>query len=371
MINYILILGAVQGLFLAVFLFTKNENKIANRLLGFALFGYSIDILNTLYVYSKVYIEYPFFIGMFALMPFLYAPSIYLYAKVLGKKEGVLFPKKYLIHFIPFIFFQIIGPLYLGFQDESFKMSLMTSDVDKPMVSLIVGSLIPFYGLTYVILAIIEARKFNREIRNSYSNIEKVKVDWLLYLLIGIVIIWLLELVQFIITEGLTISNLPMYLLIYIAISILIYAIGFFALKLPQVFISEPDKNKQIESYSKSGLSDDKAEEILKKLDNYMELEKPFIRSDLKSAELAKALDTSIHNLSEVLNKKLHQTFYEFINEYRVEEVKKLITNDVQKQYTLLTHSIESGFSSKSSFNTTFKKFTGQTPSQFRDSLSK
>lgn len=369
MIEYILILGAVQGIFLAAFLFTKKENKIANKLLGLALFGYAIDILNTLYVYTELYYTYPAFIGAFSLMPFLYAPAIYLYSKFLRKRKSETISKKELLHFIPFLIFQIFGPLYLLFQSNSYKLILMESTSDKPLISLIVGSLIPFYGLAYIILAIFEAKKFNKEIRQNYSNIEKVKLDWLVILLFGIAVIWVLEVIQYIITRGLTESNIPMYILIYISISILIYTIGFFALKLPQVFISEVEENPKSESYSKSGLSEERANEILNKLENYIVSEKPFTKNDLKSAELAEAIDTSLHNLSEVLNRNLNQSFYDYVQSYRISEVKRLIEKDKEKQFTLLAHAMAAGFSSKSSFNTTFKKITNQTPSEYRESI--
>ncbi|MCK5703581.1 MAG: AraC family transcriptional regulator, partial [Cyclobacteriaceae bacterium] len=74
--------------------------------------------------------------------------------------------------------------------------------------------------------------------------------------------------------------------------------------------------------------------------------------------------------LSEVINTKLNKTFYDFVNKYRVEEVQqKIIAGDAEK-YNLLSIAFDAGFSSKSSFNSTFKKITGQTPTEFRSSVS-
>lgn len=372
LVEYILILGTAQGIFLSLILFTKKENPVANKLLGAAILAYALDIVNTLFVYNGFYESNPYFMGMISGMPFLYAPSIYLYSRTIGEKS-TSFDKKNFFHFIPFFIIQVIGIiLFIFVIDIEYKNSLLHYGGPRPLEVLIIGALIPVYGITYMVLSIRESRKFNQRIVDNFSNIEKIKLDWLMYLLVGLTVIWILEIVQYIATDGLTKSNTTLYVSIYIAVSILIYSIAFKALHQPEIFLGSPDKDVDIteerdEHYAKSRLSKEAADEIIIHLNKIMNTEKPYLKPDINASLLAEMLNISSHNLSQVLNSHLKQTFYDYINSYRVEEVKKLISDDKEMKFTLLNHSYDAGFSSKSAFNNAFKKFTGKTPSDYRD----
>lgn len=100
-----------------------------------------------------------------------------------------------------------------------------------------------------------------------------------------------------------------------------------------------------------------------------MQPEKPYRDSELTLTKLADMLSVSPHNLSEVINTQVGQNFFDFVNQYRVEEVKQNLANKEMQHFTLLALGLEAGFNSKSSFNAIFKKHTGAPPSEFRKNL--
>jgi len=127
--------------------------------------------------------------------------------------------------------------------------------------------------------------------------------------------------------------------------------------------------NKQKIKYAKSGLSDEASESLYAKLTQVITDDQVYKQQELSIGDFAEMLETHPNYLSQVINEKTGKSFYDFINSYRVEDFKKLIADPKNKQFTLLTLAYQSGFNSKSSFNRYFKKQTGQTPTQYLNSL--
>ena len=102
----------------------------------------------------------------------------------------------------------------------------------------------------------------------------------------------------------------------------------------------------------------------LERIVDRVETEKPYLNPDLNLAELAHRVAMTPREVSELLNGALGTHFFDFINGYRVEHAKTLL-RDAPKR-SIMQVLFESGFNSKSSFNTAFKKYVGQTPSAYR-----
>ena len=106
--------------------------------------------------------------------------------------------------------------------------------------------------------------------------------------------------------------------------------------------------------------------ELSQKLQYYLETEEVYSNKNLKVSDLAALLGIAEKDLSSHIHEEFGVSFSDYINQFRVEKVKKLLRDEEQEQYTLLAIAENAGFSSKSSFNAVFKKLTGLTPSQYK-----
>jgi AraC-like DNA-binding protein len=121
--------------------------------------------------------------------------------------------------------------------------------------------------------------------------------------------------------------------------------------------------------YERSSLGEHEAAMLKGSLLALMEREQPWKESELTLSDLAARLDSTPHKLSEVLNTQIGQTFYDFVNGYRVREVQRRITAGEARSLKILALAMDAGFASKSTFNEAFKKHTRQTPSGFRQTV--
>jgi len=380
--EYIFLLGAAQGFLLTFFLLSKRENLLPNRLFALTILTYSVDILFAFINAKKLYFDYPQLIGLSGPPPFIYSPAIYLYTVYVSRNYRKL-RKKDLLHFIPCALIILVGIYYIPFTSNQDKINLLNPNIPKSLTIVIMRTIIPFYGIAYMVSSLNEVIKYHTRLKETYSNIEKLKLDWLIYLLVGIIFVWLLELIQIFLIEVLEKKEDIFYNYIYLVISIFMYFIAFKSLKQPEIFLSHEDSGEEkaekitdeetegkTAGYKKSGLSEEKALSILKELAACMENEKPYIKPNLSLNELASLLNVTPHNLSEVINTKLNKTFYDFISFYRVEEVKRLMEVDKNEAFSILSTAFDAGFNSKSTFNNIFKKLTGMTPSEYRKGIN-
>lgn len=123
---------------------------------------------------------------------------------------------------------------------------------------------------------------------------------------------------------------------------------------------------KKIKKYAKSSLKDNKSTELWKKLNDIMNLEKPYLNPEYRLNHLAEQVESSVHHVSQVINEKKGVSFSEFINQYRVKEAQELLSSEKADHLSILGISIEAGFNSKTAFYNTFKKITGLTPSEYK-----
>jgi len=119
------------------------------------------------------------------------------------------------------------------------------------------------------------------------------------------------------------------------------------------------------EKYKKSSLSKELSDEIASNLKHAIEKKQLFLNPQLTLSDLAEDIDVSNHDISQVLNENIGKNFYEYINSFRLSHFINLYKDPKYKQFTLLSIAYESGFNSKTTFNTFFKKNTGKSPRDY------
>ncbi|MBP2831948.1 helix-turn-helix domain-containing protein [Aquimarina sp. U1-2] len=138
--------------------------------------------------------------------------------------------------------------------------------------------------------------------------------------------------------------------------------------------ISEADQTIFIDAekpqkYRNSKLTIEEKRVRIHQILEYMDDKKPYLDYELKQSDMANDLSLSVHVLSEVLNDGFGKNFSNFINLYRIEEAKKLLEDPNETQLKIEAIGYQSGFSSRTSFNRAFKKYVGQTPSEYREAF--
>ena len=106
----------------------------------------------------------------------------------------------------------------------------------------------------------------------------------------------------------------------------------------------------------------------LTELEGLMLREKPYREPDLTLPDLAQRLDVPPNYLSQVINERMGYNFFDYINSLRINDAKKLLTDAQYIDQSVMQMAYSVGFNSKSTFNSAFKKFTGETPTAFKSS---
>ncbi len=355
-IEIILLIGAAQGLVLAIILFTlKRPNILPNRLLSAVLIIFSFNMAIHSVSHGKHFLNIPHHETVIFILFFLIGPLIYLYVKVLINSHTALNIKDFW-HFLPFVILLLVSvPLYINslVKNESIFFLQLIADT------------IIIHILIYTALCIKLLRSHSQKIKESYSSIDKINFNWLRFLILALGFLLIASFIEY-----LTLPKTKTWNYDWLIISILMYIIGYAGLRQPEIFSGKPeinlDEKTPKKKYEKSTLTEEMTEKYLQKLKLYIENEKPYLKNDLTLPELSEELLIPVHSLSQIINEQFNQNFFEFINSYRVEEAKKLIRQPDKQNINLASIAFESGFNSVSSFNSAFKKFAGVTPSHYR-----
>mgnify|MGYP003649914500 FL=1 len=232
-------------------------------------------------------------------------------------------------------------------------------------------------GLVYCIWDLILLEKHRKSIANIYSFNEKINLNWVghivySYLVLFIIAsVWVFGATQF---QLMPLQNA--FALVAVSLCLMLCAFGFYGFRQTTVFSNITFLNfegstfnnteSEKSTYLKSGLTHDKIQSLAHQIELYMVNETPYLNDELNLAALAKDLEISPYNLSQVINQYFEKSFYDYINQYRIDKAKLMLGSNNYSHLSILGIAYECGFKSKSSFNRYFKKHTGKSPSLFK-----
>ncbi len=367
----IFIAGGTLAFFLEFLLLAKKNKTLSDKILSFWMFILGIHLFLFYLHFSGLEFKYPHSLGIMIPFPLMHGPLLFLYT---GSLTGYItkWKAKYLLHFLPvLIFYGYYFDFFVSTGQEKIEfVEAMIIQTDSFFPFVFPAILIS--GFSYIFFTFLLFRKHRRNILNNFSySSEKNNLHWLRNLSIGLLVIWLV-----VILSNILLDSSQTETAIYITVTIFVVFIGFFGLRQGNIFVNFPVTYLETglifeaqKRYSKSGLKEDRAIEIQHLLEQLMEEEKLFLDENISLPQLAGKVNIHPNYLSQVINEKYQKNFYDFVNSYRVEEFKQLIAQGKHKKKTFSSLSLDCGFNSKASFNHSFKKITGITPSEFVKSL--
>lgn len=344
------------------FLVDKGRNRLSNRILAIFFIAQIIGISDTLIssLYPDFYAVTPLVAIIGSPVRFLWAPLMYIYVKSLVYTDFSL-KRIHLLHMIPFfaialkliIYYYILDVVAVSnFPEEGGQLFTQQGISGRYLLYV--------HVMIYNLLALITLENFKSKIKNKIAAIESMKFSWLKFILYGYILASFTSIVLHI--PAVEIHPSTGNLLTFIAFLVFFTMLFYKALINPDLFLGTEENPK----YKSSPLAERDAKLILKKMDQFMQINQPFLDPSITVKQLADKLTISDRVLSQIINEYMKQNFYDFINNYRINFAKNLLNNPVDDKMTVLEILYEAGFNSKSAFNVAFKKETGLTPSQFR-----
>lgn len=387
----ILLLGAAHGLFLALALINvKGGNALARRFLALLTLAFATDLAVDFLYQSRYLLLFPKLAYLSESISFLYGPFAYFYVSALTAKDGLRFTGRKWWHFFPFAVSIVLLVPLLTLSDSE-VIAIIYEDADVEGIGLwVLGVLlvlivpIPQIGV-YLVLATRQLMRHGRNIRDQFSYLERISLDWLRNLLIAVGILYLTYMFAVFFAEPFGFGEKTESVL-NLLIVLVIYTMGYLGLRQPAIFAQSDDAphpaaglpeqtmrrptDLEQKKYRKSALDAEMSRALWGELELFVASDEPYLDNKLTLSQLARQMRISPNYLSQVINEQTGSNFFDYVNKHRVDAAKQMLADESRAGSGILTIAMDAGFNSKSAFYTAFKQHTNTTPSEFRKSLT-
>ena len=354
--NILIVAGVIHGfIFSVIIILNKNLKSNTNNFLAFTILSLSLSNFQYWLIDTNIIPRHLYEQNVVWYIPFEFLILPFFYFFVKSFINQTILKKEVLLIFSPLVF----SIIYLMIRN------LLSSEIlVVKFLNIIVEYVSIIFSIVLIILIFI-ILKNNEKKSKTYKSLQVlINTKWIKKSLSLGVLLCLLWAFSFNIFENLLNEGYYKYYPLWIGISVLVYWIGYTAILQKHLY------NERVEIRNK----------ILHKQVNYKEPKKNNgassflkINSSIIGNKLYLNPNLSIKNLSHEFNLSegyisqiINKNFNDYINSLRVEDAKKMLLNAEYDNYTILAIGLESGFNSKSSFYSAFRKFTGKTPVEYK-----
>jgi AraC-like DNA-binding protein len=370
-LQHLFAIGGFHGILLFCLLTIGSDNTKANKILGVWCLFLGLFFLGILVNVQTSLNIFTFFIKWNVYLPASFGALLYLYCRQAITDRS--FSSADILHVLPVLACYLLNIDDL-FTAAEIKLTWATEPADNnpsfPFSQWITYS----QAFIYLGFSFQMVNKYQRAAKNNLADFNPEIFRWIWILLILTLSVWSFKLVS---------SSETLYFLSVISdlvIIFLIYGVALAQWRNPKLFkinkIEEitvsiqytKDNSTQANNSPSRLLDRSTRESILTSVKQFMDTEHAYKDSQLNLMRLAQLIGVSTHHLSEALNQHEGKNFYQFINDYRVNYVREMLTKEHSAK--ILDLAMTAGFSSKSTFNAVFKQTTGVSPTQYRQKLS-
>lgn len=349
-----------------------KARRLPRQLLALMLAGMAGTLFEVFLHTTGLASRYPDTAFTGTILGMLQPGAIFLYAQSVMYRDFRL-RLRHLVHFLPVPFAAVVFAMgYYSLPEEAQVRMLSDSHYPGVMNSVVLAIVLHGIVIGYLAATLKRISHFGVELRNIFSDLGNKELAWLRNLLFAYGAAWSLSLVYCLLAhvmrvtgshQSLTIATTMVSVAVLLPMSVL-------AFRQPAVFAGIGQSLMNTGTSSAVSTSDPSSESLASRIERLMKEHQPYLYSNLTVDRLARQAELSPRELSQFLNQQMGNNFYEFVNGYRIEHARQRLA-DPADTGTITDIMYESGFNSKSVFNTLFRKTNGKTPSQYRRTLRK
>jgi AraC-like DNA-binding protein len=369
--------GILQAALLACIIqFHPKADRSVNKFLALYILCFCIPMFTPI---IQVFFSWQYMI-LLDPFPLLSGPLLYFYVR--SFKEEITWRKAWphLVLFVIYVFIDV-GLCFQLLQKYS-PSHIVPADLVQQPTSILRVSVRLMQMIAYFFLAGRQLIIYQRAIQHLFSETSRINLAWVRWLVNGYLFLVLVMIgLYFLILQFP--EQFGLFILINTAaVTPYLYLFTFKGITQPtlwqmpgldketihiEMHQAEAMKTKEESRNLKSNVDPEKLGDIVQRTIALMKNEKLYLKTDLTLQDLADQLGTAPYLVSQAINEGLKKTFYDLVNGYRVEEAKRLLLNPQTRNNKMLALGFDAGFNSKTTFNTVFKKFTGLTPTDYRE----